>query len=330
MNYSIALSSSSSQVTSTTLEKHTQTDKEKRASLSDRDISFLKEFRRSHKKRPRKEEESPRKKECDTPRIEETIGLPPEQILDFFDDPLISDENLELHLSAMFNDQPTPTLDSSFPEQTDEAAEQPSNQTLPTELDDDYDPEIKQLLLDIDENHRLLKTRSAEQQEVHIESPSIRVHSTKQNENTRKELMKSIWPCKLYHHRKQLQENLLLFSDQNSRNADLIKQRFLELFGEDSDDDIGAFSPSHDMDSELLLSSSKKRVAPMVVQHLMEPFKKGLVGDKAAFKSMAQDFTECIIANDIYPSFLDVKGVIDGFFDDGQEDADIDINVLLQ
>ncbi|KAL5273494.1 hypothetical protein ACFFRR_000310 [Megaselia abdita] len=332
-NFSVPLPSFSSQVTSTTLDKSTQTDKEKRQSLSDRDISFLKDFRRSQSKRPRRDEGKREERTEDLAiNTEEPVSVTvqkvkipevsPEQILDIFDDPFISDENLEHHLSAMFNDESTEMND---PEINFTEYSEPPNPNL--SIDEDYDPEIKKLLLDIDQNNRLLKTRCAEQQEFKANSKR---NPSRQSENTRKELMKSIWPCKLYHHRKHLQENLLIFSEQNSRNSDLIKQRFLEIFGEDSDDDIGAFSPSHDMDSEMLLSSSKKRVAPMVVQNLMEPFKKGLVGDKAAFKSMAQDFTECIIANDMYPSFLEVKGVIDGYFDEGQNDADIDINALLQ
>lgn len=281
--YETQLSSSSSQVTSTTMDNSTQTDQDQESPLSEKDISVLKEIRRSHKK----------------PKTTDPV-------LDMFDEPVISEENLEFHLSAMFNDQPAaPDLNSnSIPESQDKSVDQFV----------DYDPELKQLLLAIDENNRLLKTRSEEQQEL----PSKR-HTS--NENTRKELMKSVWPCKLYHYRRQLQESLLMFSEQHSRNTDLIKQRFLDLFGEDSDDEFGAFSPLDDMDSEMLLSSSKKRVATMVVQHLMEYFKKGLVGEKATFKSLAQDFTECIIANDMYPSFMVVKGVIDGYFYDDESET---------
>lgn len=301
MNICLTLPSASS----TTLEKSTQTDKEQRPFLSDKDISFLKEIRRSQNKRSRR---------VDEPVVlEKAIKLetPPVEILDIFDEPYVSEDNLELHLSAMFNDQTSPVLNPKIQEPSD----------------NDYDPELKQLLLAIDENNRLIKTRSAEEKVLPDKSPVNQMLV----EGTRQELMKSIWPCKLYHHRKEFQKNFLKFSEKHFRNSDLIKQRFLELFGEDSDDDdIVAFSPSHNMDSEMILSSSKKRVAAMVVQHLMEPFKKGLVGDKATFKVMAQDFTECIIANDMYPSFMEVKGVIDGYFCDEQDDSKIDINALLQ
>lgn len=112
------------------------------------------------------------------------------------------------------------------------------------------------------------------------------------------ELKDSLWPCELHMQRVNLQ--IVLSRSRGLRHNEKIKQKFLLLFGEDSDDEFGPYSPSMEL-NEILIASCKKRIAPWIVKCLMKPMKDGLIANRFLFKKLAKSIAENIIYEKQYP-----------------------------
>lgn len=84
---------------------------------------------------------------------------------------------------------------------------------------------------------------------------------------------------------------------------------FLELFGEDSDDE-GVMSPLEE--SPEFVISCKERIAPWVVDLLTPYYIKGRIRGKALFKALAKHLIRLIYQCSKYPSkypFFDVAAI---------------------
>lgn len=114
------------------------------------------------------------------------------------------------------------------------------------------------------------------------------------------ELNNSIWPCELHRQRLHLHQVLENISEKGWRHNDKVKRRFLQLFGEDDDDEFGPYSPSLAM-NDVLMASCKKRIAPWIVKALMTPMKDGLIANRFLFKKVAKSIAEAVIAENQYP-----------------------------
>lgn len=108
------------------------------------------------------------------------------------------------------------------------------------------------------------------------------------------ELTNSIWPCELHRQRLKLHRVLESISEKGWRHNEKVKQRFLQLFGEDDDDDFGPYSPSLAV-NDILMASCKKRIAPWIVKSLMVPMQNGQIGNRYLFKKIAKRIAEGIL-----------------------------------
>lgn len=114
------------------------------------------------------------------------------------------------------------------------------------------------------------------------------------------DLSKSIWPCELFMQRRKLSESLARLIEEDLRWYDIMKWKFSQLFGEDSDDEFTPCSPSIELD-EVLVGSCIRRISPWVVKHLMKPMKDGLIGNRFLFKKLAKTLARSIVMENQYP-----------------------------
>uniref|UniRef100_A0A1B0EZ59 Set2 Rpb1 interacting domain-containing protein n=1 Tax=Phlebotomus papatasi TaxID=29031 RepID=A0A1B0EZ59_PHLPP len=142
-----------------------------------------------------------------------------------------------------------------------------------------------------------------------IRSPKLPVSE----ENQKDSLRDSIWPCELRMRRKKLYEIMCSVGEFSLRRYEKVKVVFLELFGEDSDDEEAPISPSTDMDS-VTLSSCRKRIAPTIVKHLMKPFNEGLIANRWLFKKLAKSLADSIVIENDYPDERYIKNFIEDYF----------------
>ncbi|XP_037955358.1 uncharacterized protein LOC119685199 [Teleopsis dalmanni] len=133
------------------------------------------------------------------------------------------------------------------------------------------------------------------------------------NQEMAKDLSQSPWPCELFMQRLRLHECLNRLIDKDLRWHDLIKCKFRSLFGEDSDDEFTVHSPSIELD-DVLINSCILRISGWIVQHLMKPYKDGLIANRFLFKKLAKKIAKSIIMENQYPSEQFVKEVIENFF----------------
>lgn len=129
-----------------------------------------------------------------------------------------------------------------------------------------------------------------------VRSPKLPVSE----ENQKDSLRDSIWPCELRMRRKKLYEIMCSVGEFSLRRYERLKVVFLELFGEDSDDEEAPISPSTDMDS-ITMSSCRKRIAPIIVKQLMKPFNEGLIANRWLFKKLAKSLADSIVIENDYP-----------------------------
>ncbi|XP_005189833.2 uncharacterized protein LOC101895974 [Musca domestica] len=133
------------------------------------------------------------------------------------------------------------------------------------------------------------------------------------NNPCEKDLSNSLWPCELFMQKRKLSESLARLLEEDLRWHDIMKWKFAELFGEDSDDEFTPCSPSIELD-EILMGSCVKRISPWVVKHLMKPMKHGLIGNRFVFKKLAKHIARSIIMENQYPDEAIVKGCIENYF----------------
>lgn len=114
------------------------------------------------------------------------------------------------------------------------------------------------------------------------------------------DLSKSIWPCELFMQKRTLSESLARLLEEDLRWHDIMKWKFLQLFGEDSDDEFTPCSPSIEL-NEVLMGSCIRRISPWIVKHLMKPMRDGLIGNRFLFKKLAKHLARSIIMENQYP-----------------------------
>ncbi|KAM7363134.1 uncharacterized protein ACRADG_000178 isoform 1-T3 [Cochliomyia hominivorax] len=143
------------------------------------------------------------------------------------------------------------------------------------------------------------------------------------------DLSKSIWPCELFMQRRKLSESLARLIEEDLRWHDIMKWKFSQLFGEDSDDEFTPCSPSIEL-NEVLVGSCIRRISPWVVKHLMKPMKDGLIGNRFLFKKLAKTIARSIVMENQYPDEYIIKECVENFFCLHQavmslDDLDVDI-----
>ncbi|KAI9579962.1 uncharacterized protein LOC119639303 isoform X1 [Glossina fuscipes] len=138
-------------------------------------------------------------------------------------------------------------------------------------------------------------------------------HKSSKNSANCTDLTKSEWPCELYMQRRKLSESLSRLVDEDFRWVDIMKWKFAELFGEDSDDEFAACSPSIELD-EVLINSCVRRISPWMVKHLMKPMKDGLIGNRFLFKKLGKQLARKIIMENQYPDEPFIRRCVENFF----------------
>uniref|UniRef100_A0A1B0AAB4 Uncharacterized protein n=1 Tax=Glossina pallidipes TaxID=7398 RepID=A0A1B0AAB4_GLOPL len=138
-------------------------------------------------------------------------------------------------------------------------------------------------------------------------------HKSSKNSANCVDLTKSEWPCELYMQRRKLSESLSRLVDEDFRWVDIMKWKFAELFGEDSDDEFAACSPSIELD-DVLINSCVRRISPWMVKHLMKPMKDGLIGNRFLFKKLAKQLARKIIMENQYPDEPFIRRCVENFF----------------
>ncbi|XP_061394739.1 uncharacterized protein LOC133330308 [Musca vetustissima] len=128
-----------------------------------------------------------------------------------------------------------------------------------------------------------------------------------------KDLSNSLWPCELFMQKRKLSESLARLLEEDLRWHEIMKWKFAELFGDDSDDEFTPCSPSIELD-DILMGSCVKRISPWVVKHLMIPMRHGLIGNRFVFKKLARHIARSIIMENQYPDESIIKGCIENYF----------------
>lgn len=139
------------------------------------------------------------------------------------------------------------------------------------------------------------------------------VPNTESNNNNFRSLHESLWPCECYIRRRKLRDILNRVADTGLRQHEMIRLRFMELFGEDSEDEFAPYSPSLEVDS-VVISSCMKRIAPWIVKYLMGPLKDGMIGNRFLFKKLAKRLAYSIVMRDMYPDEETVRIAVADFF----------------
>lgn len=125
-------------------------------------------------------------------------------------------------------------------------------------------------------------------------------------------LKDSIWPCELHMQRLRLRKLMSDKAEKGLRHCDKVRKKILLLFGNtefsnndciyDVDEDCdGPYSPSIELIDPILMGSCKKRIAPWIVQYLMQAMNEGLIANRYLFKKLAKHLAQEIILNDQYP-----------------------------
>ncbi|XP_013102189.2 uncharacterized protein LOC106083601 [Stomoxys calcitrans] len=127
------------------------------------------------------------------------------------------------------------------------------------------------------------------------------------------DLSNSLWPCELFMQKRKLSDSLARLIEEDLRWHDIMKWKFKELFGEDSDDEFAPCSPSIEMD-DILMGSCVKRISPWIVKHLMKPMKHGLIGNRFIFKKLAKHIARSIIMENQYPDESIIKECVENYF----------------
>ncbi|XP_073966972.1 uncharacterized protein [Choristoneura fumiferana] len=134
---------------------------------------------------------------------------------------------------------------------------------------------------------------------------------TKQVADNQKPKRKSSkWVCEEYFLRVHLYELLDQIRESNRMQHMRIKELFLELFGEDSDDE-GVMSPLEE--SPEFVISCKERIAPWVVDLLTPYYIKGRIRGKALFKALAKHLIRLIYQCSKYPNEYEVNSFVSDF-----------------
>lgn len=147
------------------------------------------------------------------------------------------------------------------------------------------------------------------------ESTEVNPHPVEHPSSKEADLKKSLWPCEYHMQKMKLRELLSNIADADYFKYERIRLRFIELFGEDEEeeDELGPYSPSIEL-NEVLISSCRQRIAKWVVQLLMKPLNDGLIGNRFLFKKLAKHLADSIIYTNQYPNQKYIKNYIVDYF----------------
>ncbi|KAM3961216.1 uncharacterized protein ACR2FA_004770 [Aphomia sociella] len=120
----------------------------------------------------------------------------------------------------------------------------------------------------------------------------------------------SKWLCEEYFLKLQLYELLDQIRDCNRKKYIRIKEKMLDLFGDDSDDE-NVMSPLDETPDFVI--SCKERIAPWVVKLLTPYYIKGRIRGKALFKALAKHLIRLIYQCSRYPSEYEVHSFVSDF-----------------
>ncbi|XP_068155668.1 uncharacterized protein [Drosophila tropicalis] len=169
------------------------------------------------------------------------------------------------------------------------------------------DPQVCALLKEIDQ------AELPHQNKKHSPTPTpppLQPHHHMDN------LHNSRWPCELYAQRRRLNACLIRILEEDWRVEISLREKFYELFGEDSDEEFATHitSPSIDLVDEVLLASCILRIRPWIVRNLMSPLQDGLIGNRFLFKKLAKKLANCIVLANPYASQSQVKETVEDLF----------------
>ncbi|KAJ8711722.1 hypothetical protein PYW08_008676 [Mythimna loreyi] len=121
---------------------------------------------------------------------------------------------------------------------------------------------------------------------------------------------KSRWLCEEYFLKQKLYELLDQIGDTDRKKLEKIKEKFIQLFDYDSDDE-GILSPLDETPE--FISSCKERIAPWVVKLLTPYYIKGHIKGKVIFKALAKHLIRLIYQCSRYPREYEVTSFVSDF-----------------
>uniref|UniRef100_A0A1A9WJL7 Uncharacterized protein n=1 Tax=Glossina brevipalpis TaxID=37001 RepID=A0A1A9WJL7_9MUSC len=226
-------------------------------------------------------------------------------------------DTVALELAQLFNEEKT-ELDEIFGIDPNEEPDDPQIRCILKEIENakinlsstptQHDPEYNQT--NKDSAPPTITPNTAKLTPLSLQCKTTANKSSRTNHI---DLGKSEWPCELYMQRRKLSESLSRLVDEDFRWLDIMKWKFTQLFGEDSDDEFAACSPSIELD-EVLIGSCVRRISPWMVKHLMKPMKDGLIGNRFLFKKLAKQLARKIIMENQYPDEAFIRGCVENFF----------------
>ncbi|XP_072933431.1 uncharacterized protein [Epargyreus clarus] len=125
-----------------------------------------------------------------------------------------------------------------------------------------------------------------------------------------KKINTSKWLCEEYFLKMKLHDLLDHIRDTNRNRLRGVKQLFVELFGDD-DDEEDLMSPMEETPEFVL--SCKERIAPWVVKMLTPYYIKGRIKGKALFKALAKHLIKLIYQCSQYPEQYEVHSFVSDF-----------------
>ncbi|XP_014482576.1 PREDICTED: uncharacterized protein LOC106748501 [Dinoponera quadriceps] len=132
------------------------------------------------------------------------------------------------------------------------------------------------------------------------------VRDTKQ-----KERINAVWLVERVHQVSKLKTIMTELSMTNYRRHGMLKEKFLQLFGESDEEEMMPDSP---ICIEEHLSACKERIAPWIVKYLMPFYKKRKIKDRQLFKAVAKYIADMLIIKDTFPERECVSTYINNYF----------------
>lgn len=113
-----------------------------------------------------------------------------------------------------------------------------------------------------------------------------------------KERISAVWLVERVHQVSKLKIIMTELSMTNYRKHGMLKEKFLQLFGESDEEEMMPDSP---ICIEEHLSACKERIAPWIVKYLMPFYKKRRIKDRQLFKAVAKYITDMLIIKNTFP-----------------------------
>lgn len=120
----------------------------------------------------------------------------------------------------------------------------------------------------------------------------------------------SKWICEEYFLKQKLHELLDQIGDRDRKELEKVKQKFVQLFGPDGDDEE-ILSPLDETNE--FITSCKERIAPWVVKLLTPYYIRGHIKGKLIFKALAKHLIRLIYQCSRYPEQYEVNSFVSDF-----------------